>query len=342
VRILLWTATVAAAVALCATAAAAPQGSRLESPTVAELAYAGTISDSSTPATTRTLQASSWGGTYTASTGEPLTIFASSSYPQDEATLQHWADFVASLLHGPEITRVRIFLAPLREVRQTCGRTALACYDDRDGSLYAPGDDVPEGPTAEAIVAHEYGHHVAANRANNPWPAVDWGTKRWATTIGVCTRARAGELSPGDENTDYEENPGEAFAEAYRVLNERRLGLTETPWDIVDESLYPDDAALAALEQDVVSPWRGVAILRYSGTGLTRTYTVATPLDGTVRATLRAGTRGTVEILSSSGTRLARAGATASATVCGDRSVRVRVTRPTGSTGAFALTVTRP
>ena len=340
-RILLWTGVVAAAAALAATAAGAGGRGRLEAPSRADLAYAGVIRDSSTSTTARTLQASAvWGGTYTASTGEPVTIYASSFYPQDEATAQKWADFVASLVHGPEISRVRIYLAPSREIRATCGRTALACYDAGDASLYAPAEDVAEGPTAEAILAHEYGHHVAANRANNPWPAVDYGTKRWATAVGVCTRVRTGELSPGDEGSSYQQNPGEAYAEAYRVLNERKLGMPETAWEIVDQSLYPDDAALAAVEQDVVSPWRGAAILRYSGTGRMRTYTIATPLDGTVRATLR--TRDTVEILGASGTRLARGTGAASATICGDRSVRVRVTRPAGSTGAFALTVTRP
>jgi len=336
--LLLGTVALAAA-ALAAAAAAGAPASRLEAPVRGEIVYDGPIRDSGT--VTRTLQASAvWGGTYTAATGEPVTIYASSAYPVDETVAQRWADFVASLVHGRELGMVRIFLETSREIRATCGRTALACYDSGDGAVYAPGEDVPDGPTAEAMVAHEYGHHVAAHRANNPWRAIDYGTKRWATAMNICGRVQTGELSPGDENTSYERNPGEAFAESYRVLNERKLGRPETAWEIVDQALYPSDAALAAVEQDVVDPWRGVAILRYSGTARTRTYTVATPLDGTVRASLRGA--GTVEILRASGARLASGTLSATATVCRVRSVRVRVTRSASATGAFALMITRP
>jgi len=339
VRVLILTLAVATAAALAAGAGGTPTP-RLEAPTPADLAYSGPIRDSAV--STRTVQASAfWGGTYTASTGEPVMIFASTAYPVDDAVAQRWAEFAASLVHGAELTRVRIYLVPPREIRGTCGFSALACYDAAHAALYAPGQDNEGDPPAESIVAHEYGHHIAANRANNPWRAIDYGTKRWSTASHVCLRTESGVLSPGNETDSYRRNPGEGFAEAYRVLNERKLGRTETPWDIVDQLLYPDEAALAALEQDVLNPWAAAQILRYTGSGASRTYTVATPLDGTVRATLRG--KGTVAILRSTGTRLAGGGATASATVCGLRTVRVRVTRPASvAKTAFALTVTRP
>jgi hypothetical protein len=343
VRTLLLTVLVSAAAAAPAAAAADAQPHRLQAPRVADLAYPGTIrTTAATPTTLRVLAASSfWGGTYTANTGEPVTIYASTAYPEDPAIPQRWADFLASLLHGSELASVRMFLQPEEEISRSCGLTALACYDSGSSILIAPGEDVLDGPTAESIVAHEYGHHVAAHRANNPWPAVAWGTKRWATYEQVCSRTSKGILSPGNEGDKYSVNPGEGFAETFRVLNERRLGLAETPWQIVDQFLYPDDAALAAVEQDVTTPWTGTVILRYAGAAKTRTFTISTPLDGTIRAFVHGKYR--VDLLSASGARLAGGTTTASSTVCGVRMVKVRVTRNTAAkSGSFALTVSRP
>jgi hypothetical protein len=342
VRTLLLTVLVSVAAAALAAAADA-RSHELQAPRVADLAYAGTIrTTAATPQTLRVLAASSfWGGTYTSNTGEAVTIYASTAYPEDPVIPQRWADFLASLLHGPEIADVRVFLQPEEEISRSCGVSALACYDSNSSILIAPGEDVLEGPTAESIVAHEYGHHLAAHRANNPWPAVEWGTKRWATYEQVCSRTSKGILAPGNEGDDYSVNPGEAFAETYRVLNERRLGLAETPWQIVDQLLFPDDAALAAVEQDVTTPWTGTVILRYTGTAKTRTFTISTPLDGTIRAFIRGNYR--VDLLSASGARVAGGTAKASSTVCGVRTVKVRVTRnATAKTGSFALTVSRP
>ncbi len=103
------------------------------------------------------------------------------------------------------------------------------------------------------MITHEYGHHIAASRDNDPWPAVEWGTKRWASYLNVCRRSQAGQLFPGDEGDRYALNPGEAYAEDYRVLNERREGLPESAWTIVDQSLYPDQTALDLLAQDVTA-----------------------------------------------------------------------------------------
>ena len=275
-----------------------------------------------------------WGGTFTASTGEHVTIFISRSYPVDQAAGQRWADFVASLVHGSELSSVVIYLATPQEINDLCGGVdILGCYgDDR---LIAPGEDTSDIP-AESVITHEYGHHIAEHRSNAPWAAVAWGTKRWASYENVCKRARKHELFPGAENALlYVFNPGEVFAETYRVLNERRAGLPEAPWQVVDRSLYPDATGLALVQQDVLDPWTSNHTTTLNGTftrrgsSSVRTFRVATPYDGLLTTSLAAAT----------GERLRVNVHTT--TVCGTRSVTLRVTRTQGS-GPFTLTVSLP
>ena len=295
---------------------------------------------------------SMWGGPTLATNGETIVLEISDRYPVDPAFARRWADEVVALLHGAEIANVRIALATPDEIQLVCGLQALACYSAQSQTLVTTPDDVPGGPSARALLAHEYGHHVAASRLNPPWRAVDWGTKRWATATRVCSRARAGELFPGDEQRNYELNPGEGFAEAYRVLNERRLGRPEYPWSLVTPALYPNISALDALERDVLQPWTQPTVRTIGGRfvrGLsTRKIGVATPLDGNAVATLRAprGTRFTLELLSRSGAVVSRAAssgrpATVRGVVCGDRALDLRVRRDRGF-GRYSLTVSRP
>src|SRR5918911_2743263 len=275
-------AAVAAVAVSAGTAEAAP---RLESPSLARIAAApAAIADSTLPAPkARRLLARGafWGGRYTTPSGEAVTVYVSDSYAQDPAIPQRWANFLSSLVHGSELALVTAYLAPLDEVQTVCGADALACYSPRDSLLVAPGEAPTSDISAEAVVTHEYGHHIAAHRSDAPWAAVDYGTKRWASYLQVCRRTRAGELHPGAESIpDYELNPGEAFAETYRVLNQRRAGLMETPWNIVDQSLYPSSAALALVEQDVTTPWTKAAATTYrsslSARAPARTFSVAT------------------------------------------------------------------
>jgi hypothetical protein len=284
-----------------------------------------------------------WGGPTTASTGEAVTVFVSNTYPQDPATQRRWADFLAGLLHGSELSTLNAYLMPLSEVQSYCGRSALACYSTRDSTLVAPGDNPATDVTAEAVVAHEYGHHVAAHRDNEPWDAVDYGTKRWASYEQVCARTTSGELHPGAETqTDYATNPGEAFAETYRVLNQRRLGLAETAWNIVTNNLYPNDVALALVEQDVTQPWSGDTTGTYRGTSGKR-YTFTNSLDGklTVKVTAAKRTRVRLQVGSSSSTTTAGGSKAVTRTFCGQRTQQVRVTRLSGK-GGYTLTVAKP
>jgi hypothetical protein len=145
-------------------------------------------------------------------------------------------------------------------------------------------------------------------------------------------------------------NPGEGWAETYRVLNERKAGLAEAPWQIVDQSLYPTATALTAAEQDVTNPWQAgtttTQTAALSRTKKTRTFTVVTQLDGTLKMTLKhsAGMRLSLDVLASS-TRTAHvvsAGVVSRTfTACGARSYRFRVTDLAGR-GSVSLTVAKP
>jgi hypothetical protein len=347
----------AVAVATARVAAAAAQAivvQRLESPQLAEIARASQpIVDTqiAKAAVSAAAPAGYWGGQYRVSTGELVTIYASDSYPVDAALGQRWADFLASLIHGSELSTVTVLLATSEQISLTCGADAVACYSARGEQLYTPGEDPASDLSAEAVITHEYGHHVAANRSDAPWIALDYGPKRWASTMQVCAKARSGLLVPGAEDpVQYTQNPGEGWAETYRVLNERKSGRAETPWQIVDQALYPTAAALTAAEQDVTAPWTaGTATTQkavLTQTKKTRTFTVATQLDGTLKMTLRptAGMRLSVDVFASS-TRAAHVVAARAVsrtfTVCGARSYRFRVTDLAGR-GSVSLTVAKP
>ena len=268
-----WLTLCAAAAVTALAAAAAAQSSpqlRLKKPSLDSIGRAsGAIRDSIIRMPTRALALAPsgyWGGPYKVASGETVTVYASNSYAMDSALGQRWADFLDSLVHGSELSTVTVLLSTPEQIGRVCGSDALACYAPQGALLYAPGDDPSSDFSAEAVITHEYGHHVAANRNNSPWSAEDWGPKRWASVEQVCARTKSGQLSPGAEDpVQYVVNPGEAWAETYRVLNQRKLGLAESPWEIVSQSLYPTAAALAAAEQDVTSPWHAGATAVRSG-----------------------------------------------------------------------------
>jgi hypothetical protein len=293
-----------------------------------------------------------WGGSYSTQNGDSVRISISDSYPRDEPTAQRWAQFFGGLIHGPEIRLLSVYIAPLAEVEQLCSsELVLGCYGaQRLVTIGEPVDDV--APTE--VASHEYGHHVAANRANTPWIAVDWGTKRWASYANVCARASAGTAYPGDEGLHYPFNPGEAFAESYRVLNELRSGATTFTWPIADSSFRPDANALAQVEQDVVAPWTAPSTSTRVGTfarGKPKIWQLplTTPLDGDISVDVRmpAGAGYDVSLRGADGSMLARALWSASNVksvtyrVCGRRTVLLRVAR-TGAAGRFRVTTTVP
>jgi hypothetical protein len=287
-----------------------------------------------------------WGGSYPTgdSLGSSVTIQVSDTFPVDQALPQTWATYLGTLVHGPELGRLTLNLIPLSGVQAVCGGQALACYDALRERIYASPEDQLDSPSAQEIITHEYGHHIANNSSDAPWEAIDYGTKRWSSYENICAKAADGTASPGDEGTHYFQNSGEAFAESYRVLNLQKQGQTNIGWDIVDQSFFPDAAALTMLEQDITTPWTGPTVTKLHGsfgTGVVRTFKVQTQLDGTFNARLISPTKSKMQLaLYNAGTLVLR-GTSIRYQICGQRNLTLKVQRLSGR-GAFTVNVTKP
>jgi len=295
----------------------------------------------------------SWvGGPTTTSTGDAVTVYVSSS-ADPSVTPQTWAEFIAHLTHGPELSSLTAYFAPLDQVQQICGAQALGCYGDNQ--LVSFSEPVIDGVSPDEVVRHEYGHHIAFNRLNPPWSAIDWGPKNWDSALGICQRVNQSNAFPGDEGSHYDQNPGEAWAETYRLMDERKNGILTASWNIVSPSFFPTDAAYQAAERDVLQPYVS---------GHTSTYRklltkkgkkvwlilLQTPLDGSlaVSAVLPKGSLDDVALLSPNARTVLKHALPAGArtkrlttTVCGQRSLYVRVTEK-GAPGRVSVTATTP
>jgi hypothetical protein len=300
-----------------------------------------------------TRAAISWsGGPTTATTGETVNVYVSAALPVELGTPQTWADFLAGLVHGPELSALTAYIATFEEMQEVCGEHALGCYGaNRMMSI----GETAFGVTAAEVVRHEYGHHIAFNRLNPPWQAVAWGPKNWASTQNICRRAKEGSAYPGDEGDRYSLNPGEAWAETYRLLVERKAGATGSGWEIVDSSFYPDDAALQAAERDVLQPWAtgtSAGLRKNLSNRGKRVWTIPleTPLDGLLEATVTLPKNGLHEVVlldADRGTVLAkglwasRTTKRVTTTVCGERSLTLRITQ-SGGFGRVSVVVLKP
>jgi hypothetical protein len=329
-------ALVAVVVALPhAAATGVPAERPLETPVLGDLLYAsGPLAEASTRTPRIADTARAYRARSRTAAGEQVDLRISPFYSFDPARIQRWVDYLGSLLHGAELESVVVYLAPPFEISRLCGRGAAACYSPADKLIVAPGEDLDAQTSAESVLAHEYGHHVANSSLNPPWKAVDYGTKRWASYANICRGAADGQVFPGDQGERYHLNPGEGFAEAYRVTNQRRLGVAEAPWQIVDQRFYPDSTAMALIEKDVTQPWSATSSVSYAGRfrpggPRTRTFAVSTPLDGVVTANVRASKGSSFRVTK------------AQTTVCGQRTTNVTVRRFRGF-GGFRLSVSRP
>jgi hypothetical protein len=294
------------------------------------------------------------GGPITTSTGETVDVRVSDSVPAEVATPEAWAEFLTGLTHGSEISKLTTYIVSFDEMQEICGAQALGCYGQNQ--LVAPAETISD-VSPEEIVRHEYGHHVAQNRNNSPWAAVDWGPKNWASVENVCAKVARREAYPGNESSNYALNPGEAWAETYRLMDERKAGITTATWQIVAPSFYPSEAALQAAEQDVLEPWTAqhttLATHVFGRTKTTKVWwiPVVTPLDGDLRVSATVPNRGgTYDVALFGpdkktfvnraqwvGQRVKRL----DGSVCGQRSLFVRVTEK-GAPGRVRVSVTTP
>ncbi len=292
------------------------------------------------------------GGPTTTSTGETVDVRVSDGLPVETSTPEGWAEFLAHLAHGAELSSLSVFVVTFDEVQQICGSGTAGCYGSN--RMIVPGESAFD-VSPEEIVRHEYGHHLAFHRLNAPWAAIDWGPKRWASAANVCARVGRREAYPGDQGSNYTRNPGEAWAEVYRLMDERRNGITTATWPIISSSFYPSEAALRAAEQDVTQPWTAERTTVFTRTFGKRTAKVwwiplATSLDGDYRisATVPNGGNQEIALVAANrrtvmrraqwvGQRVKRT----QGSICGQRSLFVRVTQQ-GSLGRVRVSVSTP
>jgi len=295
----------------------------------------------------RSARFNGFGGLVRTAAGDTFKVYLSQRYGANKGALAAWTRFFADLVHGDELSRLTVLVAPFKDIQGMCGEQTNGCYTPVENLLTIPGETPPDGTRVEEIAAHEYGHHIANNRSNYPWDALAWGTKRWSTGQQICERVRGGEVFPGDTGTRYSLNPGEAFADSYRVLVGGR-------WSgLFDASLKPRAADLALIRQDVVAPYRrGEPEVRrdsFTATGPSvRRFTLPTPLDGRLKLDLRGDAGQDLDVALFDGKRKLVDSTTPGSTretlrgdLCGVREVTVVVRRAQGA-GDFRLEVALP
>ena len=291
------------------------------------------------------------GGVYQAG-GMSIRVYASPEFVPDPELDQTWANFFAGLPQSGDASSMFVYFVTPPEMTAICSERAAACYDPNNDLMILTGDSVAvDGTPIEEVAAHEFAHHIANRRSNDPWLAVSWGPKRWASLAGVCPGVLNEELFPGDQGDNYELNPGEGWAETYRVA----AGGNPASWDVVDRGFYPDADELEAALQDARDPWLENEVRSWSGRfsrGRSRfqRLRVETPLDGSFNLSLRSSRGLDVDLfvfdennkqLISRGIRRGRS-ERVNTYVCGDNDHYVYMRRASKRTGTFRMSLTWP
>jgi hypothetical protein len=199
-------------------------------------------------------------------TADGMTVYVSfsDSYTPDPVVAQSYVNLLGFITHSSELNGLQVFIYTPAQIQSVCGDpNAEACYGN--DQMFIRGTAVTGGAPVEQVLTHEYGHHIAAHRLNTPWPALDWGPKRWANDMNICANVADSKLFPGDEGANYTLNPGEGWAEAYRKMNELRAGWPDIGWNVVDQFFIPDATDLQLINLDVTTPWAGPTVYVASG-----------------------------------------------------------------------------
>ena len=301
---------------------------------------------------TRSVPSDAYGGNYDTADGTSVTVYMSSSYQPDDQVLQSVADLFDSFYHGDELGSVTIYLAPEDEIHALCdSEQADSCFEHPDNIIYLVGTPPSDNTPVEELAAHEYGHAIAWARVNpfdSSGTAVNWGPEYWASYENVCNRVQNHTAFPGDEGSNYAQDPGEAWADTNRILNGGQPSL----WQF-DQRFYPDNTDIKRARQDIQNPWPGntsgstTGRFRKHRSGTQRfwlqtsddgpSFSVKLTTNGPFRADLAMYYNGRL-ITQARGSRRTK---TVWFSICGARSVRFTVRRRTGY-GTFRLTSNGP
>ncbi|MGH2714598.1 MAG: hypothetical protein ACRDM7_12080, partial [Thermoleophilaceae bacterium] len=299
------------------------------------------------PRVARIASANSHARMYSTDDGHRVEIESSPSYRFDPAADQGVVDFLASRLHGPELSGLRVYVGAPAEIQRLCGGDAgvVACYSIGESRMFVPGESV-QGIPVEYPLTHEYGHHIASWRSNNPWDALDWGPKHWASATRVCTYVHQGLLFPGNQGRHYRDDPGEGFADGYAHLH-----YPAVPW-YYNELMRPGPLEFEAIRRDVLDPWTGPRSRTFRGRlgrgRAKRAFRIRLKLDGSVTLRLAAPAGASYSVEAETGGfaagRVLRSGGGFGVEWCRRRPVeyvKLTVRRRTGA-GPFALRVRWP
>jgi hypothetical protein len=289
------------------------------------------------------------GSTQSYPTGDGVTsipVTLASSYTGDPAVAQTYATFLGTLPHGSELASLKVTVVPSSEIAGACGGDPsdgiLACYGADDQTMIVPGDQAAGSDiSVNYVIAHEYGHHIAAHRSNAPLSALDFGPKKWSSYELVCANTADGKLAPGDQGVNYLSNPGEAWAESYA-----RLIYPNEAWRFTPILTPSKGSALAAMA-DVAQPWTKRVSQAFNGAG-TKTFKLPITLDGAFTLQLDGPARANYDLIVRSGGKVVDRTTRSDSNdrinyriACRDRrteTLRITVIKRSGPGGPYTLT----